>query len=103
MPKTGPLLTINTYNTIYDVVSEVAEKLGWVEKKVDPCLCSNPYQYESQHQKIHGHNNNNENHDQGLSKTDGPKKKSDNPAEEFDICWFDLAITPDVLYKIRPY
>ena len=102
MPKTGPALIINTYNTIYDVISEVSEKLDFVEKKVDPCLCSNPYQYESHHQKIQNHNNNSE--EQGLSKTDGAKhKKSDNPAEEFDICWFDLAITPDVLYKIRPY
>jgi hypothetical protein len=23
--------------------------------------------------------------------------------EEFDICWFDLAITPDILYRIKPY
>ena len=23
--------------------------------------------------------------------------------EEFDIIWFDLAITPDVLYKLKPY
>ena len=98
MPKTGPSLIINTYNTIYDVISEVAEKLDYVERKVDPCLCSNPYQYESHHQRIQSHNE-----EQGLSKTDGAKKKGENPAEEFDICWFDLAITPDVLYKIRPY
>jgi len=23
--------------------------------------------------------------------------------EEFDIFWYDLAISPDVLYKIKPY
>jgi len=21
--------------------------------------------------------------------------------EEFDICWFDLAITPDILYRLK--
>lgn len=23
--------------------------------------------------------------------------------EEFDICWFDLQINQDVLYRIKPY
>lgn len=23
--------------------------------------------------------------------------------EEFDICWFDLHINPDILYRIKPY
>lgn len=23
--------------------------------------------------------------------------------DEFDICWFDLAIAPDILYRIKPY
>lgn len=23
--------------------------------------------------------------------------------EEFDICWFDLAIAPDILYRIKAY
>lgn len=23
--------------------------------------------------------------------------------EDFDICWFDLAITPDILYRVKPY
>ena len=22
---------------------------------------------------------------------------------DFDICWFDLAITPDILHRIKPY
>ena len=23
--------------------------------------------------------------------------------EEFDIVWFDLAISPDILYRLKPY
>jgi len=36
-------LIINTYNTVYDVVSIAASAVGLKERKVDPGLCSNPY------------------------------------------------------------
>lgn len=36
-------LTINTYNTVYDVISLAATDLGFREWKDDPGLCSNPY------------------------------------------------------------
>ena len=38
-----PPLIINTYNTCYDVLSIVAQDLGFRERKVDPGLCPNPY------------------------------------------------------------
>ena len=36
-------LIVNTYNTVYDVVTLAAQDLNFKERKVDPGLCSNPY------------------------------------------------------------
>ncbi len=80
--KTGPKLVINTFNTVYPVVTDAAKNIGFRCKQVDPNLYINPYQ-----QIEIGINAN----------TSVPQP------EEFDICWFDLAITPDILYRIKPY
>jgi len=70
------------------VVPLAASTLGFKERKVDPCLCSNPYLF------LEGSNSG--------SATFNFQQTTQQP-DEFDICWFDLAITPDVLYKIKPY
>ena len=80
---------INTWNTVYEVVSEQSALLGYKEKKVDPGLQATPNYWYDQPQT-------------GLSKMASSAGAQSQP-EEFDICWFDLAITPDQLYKIRPY
>lgn len=75
-------MVINTFNTQYPVITDVAKAIGFKCKQVDPNLYVNPY-----------------------SQMDGGSANQ-NPApqlEDFDICWFDLAITPDILHRIKPY
>ena len=45
-------------------------------------------------------------YDQGLKQNNQMAYNSQNyvpQPEEFDIVWFDLAITPDILYRLKPY
>ena len=41
--KTGPKLVINTFNTVYPVVTDAAKNIGFRCKQVDPNLYINPY------------------------------------------------------------
>ena len=76
--KNGPRLTVNTYNTVYPIITDTCKALNLRSRLVDPQLHVNPYQM-LDHQ------------------TPMPQP------EDFDICWFDLAITPDILYRVKPY
>lgn len=70
---------INLYNTGYPVVEECARNVGFKVKLNDPYLQLNPYQQ---------HDCNNNKHFE---------------SDDFDICWFDLAISSDVLFRIKSY
>lgn len=76
--KGGPKLILNHFNSQYQVIQDSAKDLNFRLKANDPNLYINPY-----------------------LQMDGQSQAPQ--VEEFDICWFDLAITPDILYRIKPY
>ena len=76
--RTGPKLIMNVHNTTYQVIIDAAKEVGFKTRLTDPCLFLNPYIAQ------------------------GDPKEMPQP-EEFDVCWFDLAIAPEVLHKLKPY
>lgn len=79
--KKGPRLCINTFNTQYPIITEASKAVGYRCKQADPNLYINPYQ-----------------------QMDGSNPNNTIPApEEFDVCWFDLAINPEILYRVKTY
>jgi len=76
--KNGPKLTVNIYNTVYPIITDTCKAMNMRFRMVDPQLHVNPYQMIDH-------------------VTPMPQP------EDFDICWFDLAITPDILYRVKPY
>ena len=53
--------------------------MGMKVKTTDPLLYINPYSSDQYNNTVN------------------------NQPDEFDICWFDLAVTPDILYRLKPY
>lgn len=41
--KAPPKLVINTYNTVYPIITEAAKTIGYKCKQLDPNLYINPY------------------------------------------------------------
>ena len=80
-------LAVNTFNSEYEVVSQAAKRLRFVESKVMP----NYSIFKDRDQA-----------DSALGKQPVNKFPTVDP-EDFDLIWFDLAVDPDVLYKLRPY
>ena len=71
--RLGPKLSINLFNTMYPVIEQSALNVGFKIRMNDPSIYLSP-------------------HDNNVS-----------PTEDFDICWYDLAITSDVLYRLKSY
>ena len=87
-----PKLIINTFNTVYDIVQEAAKKHGFEERKIEPRFQFNPH-FDAKPVEVVNSNE---------PGKEGEKAPQADP-EIFDIFWYDLAITPNVLYKMKPY